>query len=67
MAAAHVGSCSSSISCFSRLEEKEEEEEGGGGGAAGLLAGVFFVTGAVEVEGDGSKPANREKRKLRSY
>lgn len=69
VAAAHVGSCSSSIRRFSCLneEEDEEEEEDRGGLAAGLLAGAFVVTGAVEVEGDGSKPAKRDKRELTSY
>lgn len=60
VAAAHVGSCSSSVSRFRRL--KEEEEDNREGGAAGLLAGGFFVTGAVEVEGDGSKPVNKDER-----
>lgn len=67
MAAAHVGSCSSSTSRFSRLVEEEEEEEDRAGGAAGLLAGAFVVTGAVEVDGDGSKPVKRDKRELTSY
>lgn len=62
MAAAHVGSCSSSARRFSCLKEEEEAEEGGGG-AAGLFAGGFFVTGAVEVEGVGSKPADRDSFK----
>lgn len=53
VAAAHVGSCSSSTSRFSRVAE---EEEGQGGAAAVLLAGALVVTGAVEVDGDGSKP-----------
>lgn len=66
MAAAHVGSCSSSTSRFSRLVEEEEEEDRAGG-AAGLLAGAFVVTGAVEVDGDGSKPVKRDKRELTSY
>lgn len=59
MAAAHVGSCTSSASCFNRLAEEEDT-----GGAVGLLAGVFFVT--ADVEGDGSKPENRDKGMLRS-
>lgn len=54
MAAAHVGSCTSSASCFNRLAEEEDT-----GGAVGLLAGVFFVN--ADVEGDGSKPENRDK------
>lgn len=62
MAAAHVGSCSSSTRCFSRLVEEDRA-----GGAAGLLAGAFVVTGAVEVDGDGSKPLKRDKRELTSY
>lgn len=66
MAAAHVGSCSSSTSRFSRLVEEEGEEDRAGG-AAGLLAGAFVVTGAVEVDGDGSKPVKRDKRELTSY
>lgn len=59
VAAAHVGSCTSSASCFKRLAEGDDT-----GGAVGLLAGVYFVT--VDVEGDGSKPANRDKGTLRS-
>lgn len=57
-AAAHVGSCSSSIRRFSRLAEEEDEEDQAGL-AAGLLAGAFVVTGVVEVEGDGSKPTKK--------
>lgn len=67
VAAAQVGSCSSSMIRFRRLEvEEEEEEEERGGGAAGRLAGGFLVTGAAEVEGEGSKPANKDERKIRS-
>lgn len=53
VAAAHVGSCSSSTSRFSRVAA---EEDGPGGAAAVLFAGALLVTGAVEVDGDGSKP-----------
>lgn len=64
MAAADVGSCSSSASRFSRLAVAEQVEEDRGGAAACFLAGGFFVTGAVEVEGMGSRPENRSKWKL---
>lgn len=63
MAAAHVGSCSSSVRRFSRLEEEEEKEEE----HRGRGAGGFFVIGGVEVEGAGSRPADRERRKLGWY
>lgn len=59
MAAAQVGSSSSSLSRFSLLEEEVDEEEDGRAGATGRLAGGVFVTGAVEVDGEGSKPNNR--------
>lgn len=65
VAAAQVGSCSSSVSRFSRLEVEEEQEDGGGR-AAGLLAGGFFVKGAAEVEGEGSKPTNRDKGEVKT-
>lgn len=52
MAAAQVGSCSSSRSCFSRLVEAVE----GKGVGAAFGFGDLVEAGAVEVEGDGSKP-----------
>lgn len=55
VAAAHVGSCCSSRSRFSRLSE--EVESRGAGVAIGL--GDLVEAGAVEVEGDGSKPFKR--------
>lgn len=59
MAAAEVGSCSSSLSCFSFLEEDEEEH--GTGGATGLLVGgVLFRSGAADVDGEVSRPADRQ-------
>lgn len=59
MAAADAGSCSSSRSLFSLLEEENEAE--GRGGAGGLLAGGFLcVNAAVEVEGEGSRPKQRK-------
>lgn len=61
VADAQVGSCSSSTSRFSHLEVEDEQGRGRGGGAA-LLAGGFFVTGAAEVEGEGSKPTNKERQ-----
>lgn len=65
VAAAHVGSCCSSRSLLSRrVEEVEEDREGW---AAVLLVGAFVVTGAVEVEGVGSKPVKRKRRTFRFY
>lgn len=57
MAAAQVGSCSSSRSCFSHLAE---EVVGRGVGVA-IGLGDLVETGAVEVEGDGSKPFKRNQ------
>lgn len=57
MAAAQVGSCCSSRSCFCRLVE--EVVIRGVGVAIGL--GDLVEAGAVEVEGDGSKPFKRNQ------
>lgn len=61
VAAALVGSCSSSISRFIRLADEEEEVRRAE--AAGLLAGAFVVTGGAEVDGDGSKPVGKKNKK----
>lgn len=61
MAAAQVGSLCSSRSRFSRLAEAEEEEEGRGVKEAICLEDLV-VTGAVEVEGDGSKPVKETNK-----
>lgn len=61
VAAAVVGSCSSSLRFFSR-----EAVEGRGGAAGVLVAETLLAAGAVEVEGVGSKPEwgdNRESNK----
>lgn len=55
--AARVGSHCSSRSRFSRLaEQEEEEEEKGREVEEAICSEDLVVTGAVEVEGDGSKP-----------
>lgn len=51
MAAAVVGSCSSSLNLFSR--EAAEDKDGA---AKDLVAGTLLTAGAVEVDGVGSKP-----------
>lgn len=57
MAAAQVGSCSSSRSRFSRLAE----EVVGRGVGVPIGLGDLVEAGAVEVEGDGSKPFKRNQ------
>lgn len=62
MAAAQVGSCSSSRCRFRCLAEAEEEEKEEGKGAGVVIClGYLVVTGAVEVEGDGSKPLKESR------
>lgn len=62
MAAAQVGSLCSSRSCFNRLAEVEEEEEEGRGVEEAICLEDLVVTGAVEVEGDGSKPVKETNK-----
>lgn len=58
MAAAEVGSCSSSRSLIILLEEEDELD--GRGGAGGLLTGgALGANAAAEVEGEGSRPKQR--------
>lgn len=60
VAAAEVGSCCSSKSLFRRLEV-EKEVVLGGGGAGRLTGGLVCVVWAVEVEGEGSRPATERR------
>lgn len=57
VAAAQVGSCCCSRSCLSRLAE---EVEGKGVGVA-IGLGDLVEPGAMEVDGDGSKPFKRNQ------